>query len=896
MQRSICLVLVLLGVGILIVITSCGGGGTITTPPPAIMVSVSAVITTVQAGASTQITATVANDSSHQGVTWAVACPAASCGTVSAAATASGTPTTYSAPTPAPAGDLAVTITATSVADSSASNFVTVTVPGITISIAQSATTVPINTKAQLTATVSNDPTNKGVSWTVACGAAQCGTISPVATASGVATTYTAPTMFPAGDLAVTITATSVVNTSASNSAAVTVPGTTVLINQNTDTVLAGGKAQLTAAVTNDPTNKGVTWTVACSPAPCGSVSPTATASGTATTYTAPSVPPANDLPVTITATSVFNTSALSTANVTVSAVVVSAAPAGALLPANIAQQFTATLNNDPANKGVTWTLTQNKTPCSPTCGTISSANSASGIPITYTAPAKAPANAAVTLTATSVEDTTKSASATITISDGSVELVPDILALGSVVVNRKSKSQSSTLTNTGNSALSITSISITGTDPGDFSQKNTCSTSVGAGQSCAVTVTFSPKTTGFRSADVSISDSSTDSPQQVSLSGEGFTERGGLYEAAVSSALAQTGIVAVPFPEGPNKVGTRVMELVDAAREDPYLANGSKRALLVRFWYPTSLMEACKPAEYASPKVWSHFSQLLGVQLPEVLTNSCGNAPVADGVHPVVVFTPGYTATFTDYTFILEDLASRGYIVASVDHTFEATAVEFPDGGLVKSVFGSHLGGQWRGDNQALSYAISVRMQDLKFVMNELQRLSVRADSPFAGKLDMSRVAMAGHSMGGATAFLAMEQDPRVKAAVIVDGFLSSASIKPTQMPVLLLGMGRQNWNKDECRLWSNLQGARLGINLQGAEHVTPSDAVWLAKYAIKTGPMGPDKTIAALRDYIAAFLDANLGRRSLQPLLNGSSIDYPDAAVTTPIQPLCGERAKRK
>ena len=46
----------------------------------------------------------------------------------------------------------------------------------------------------------------------------------------------------------------------------------------------------------------------------------------------------------------------------------------------------------------------------------------------------------------------------------------------------------------------------------------------------------------------------------------------------------------------------------------------------------------------------------------------------------------------FTDYTFIAEDLASRGYVVAAVDHPCEATAVEFPDGRVVKSAFGSHL------------------------------------------------------------------------------------------------------------------------------------------------------------------------------------------------------------
>ena len=54
-------------------------------------------------------------------------------------------------------------------------------------------------------------------------------------------------------------------------------------------------------------------------------------------------------------------------------------------------------------------------------------------------------------------------------------------------------------------------------------------------------------------------------------------------------------------------------------------------------------------------------------------------------------------------------------------------------------------------------------------------------------------------------------------------------------------------------------------------AEHITPTDAVWLAEGAIRTTAMGRDKTIAAVRDYIAAFLDANLQSMAADRLLTG-------------------------
>jgi dienelactone hydrolase len=635
---------------------------------------------------------------------------------------------------------------------------------------------------------------------------------------------------------------------------------------------------------------------VSCTAPPCGTVSPTTTLSGIPATYTAPTTPPGNDLAVTITAASVANPSALGSASLIVLAITVSAAPGGALLPVNIAQQFTATVSNDPANAGVTWALSQAGTACSPSCGSVAPSNTASGSPTTYTGPAAALANPTVTLTATSATDTTKSSITTIRISAGTVKLVPNVLDFGKVIVNTNSSPQTVTLTNTGNSALSITSIAIKGTDAGDFSETNNCTAGVSAGQSCVSTVIFKPVALNLRSASISMSDTSADSPQQIGLSGTGWTRGKLVSGSALPSTLALEQTQVAPIPGGPDKVGTRILDLVDSSRNDPFSANGVKRELLVRFWYPASLNQGCQPALYTSLKVWNHFSKLVGAPLPDVMTNSCLNVHVTEGAHPVVVFTPRYTATFTDYTYLFEDLASRGYIVASVNHTHEATAVEFPDGRLVTSVLGSHLANTWEGDARTLSFATSVRLEDMRFVADELERLNVQADSPLAGTLDTSRVAIAGHSMGGATAFLKVLQEPRFRAGIIIDGFLPNALLKPTQTPVLILAAGREKWSSDECSLWSDLQCPRLAVNLIGAEHVAPSDEVWLTTDVIKTGDMGPEKMIAAVRDYIAAFLDANLRNQSSNSLLMGQSTEYPGVTVTMQNEPLSGCPNKRQ
>jgi dienelactone hydrolase len=762
------------------------------------------------------------------------------------------------------------------------------TVP-ISLSISPSSATLEASGTQQFTASVSSDPSNAGVAWSVSCLGGSCGTVSPTTAANGVAVTYTAPSTPPLSGLAVTVTARSRADNSKSASATVTIPGLTVSVTPGSASLQAGATQQFAANISNDRTNSGVNWSLtqdgsACSPG-CGTISPTFSANGSPIVYSAPATPPSSDLTVAVTATSAALSSATGSATVTVLAINVSIVPISALLPGGTTQQFTVSVGADPTHSGFTLALTENGTACSPTvCGTLSSTNTS---PVTYTAPAQVSSPAVVNLTATSVADTTKSTTAGISLTVGTLAIVPYSVDFGIVPKYETSTPQTLTLTNTGMTALSITKVELTGTNFAKFSiSSNQCATSLAPLGSCTIAVTFTPDDYATFAANLSITDSSVDSPQQVGLSGTGDVS--GSLRAELRSVLANSLRGVTPTPPGPSPVGTSVMDLVDSSRDDPYLGNGTKRELLVRFWYPASLRQGCTPAPYLSPGLRKVYSRLLEIQLPEVRTNSCQNAPVADGFHPVVVFTPGFTAGSTDYTFIFEDLASRGYVVASVDHTYEATAVEFPDGRVIHSIFGSYLGDVRRANRQALTFAVSVRLRDLETVVDVLERLNAEDGSRFAGKLDTTRIALAGHSLGGLTAILDVEKEPRFRAAINLEGGVPDGLITSTVTPVLILAAGREWWSESDRHLWNELRGPRFAVNLEGAEHVTPSDAVWLAKGAVKACAMGPDKAVAAIRSYIAAFLDAYLRGRPIDPLLTGRSPDYPDATVTLQDQSL--------
>ncbi len=161
-----------------------------------------------------------------------------------------------------------------------------------------------------LTAVVSNDSSNGGVTWSVTCGSSQCGTFNPTTTGSGAATTYTAPANVPTGGT-VNIVASSVTDGTATASASIGIAAPAGVSVSFAATPPAAATINniysLIAVVTGDSKNGGVTWTVTCATAACGTLNPTTTASNVATTYTAPAAIPTGGT-VKVTATSVSDT------------------------------------------------------------------------------------------------------------------------------------------------------------------------------------------------------------------------------------------------------------------------------------------------------------------------------------------------------------------------------------------------------------------------------------------------------------------------------------------------------------------------------------------------------------------------------------------------------------
>jgi hypothetical protein len=103
------------------------------------------------------------------------------------------------------------------------------------------------------------------------------------------------------------------------------------------------------------------------------------------------------------------------------------------------------------------------------------------------------------------------------------VQLSPTSLAFGSITVGTPSTARAVTLSNIGTATLTLTSITIAGTNPGDFTQTNNCGPSLGIGANCTINVTFTPAVAGSRSGSLRVTDNASGSPQSVSLTGTGL-------------------------------------------------------------------------------------------------------------------------------------------------------------------------------------------------------------------------------------------------------------------------------------------------------------------------------------------------------------------------------------
>jgi dienelactone hydrolase len=232
----------------------------------------------------------------------------------------------------------------------------------------------------------------------------------------------------------------------------------------------------------------------------------------------------------------------------------------------------------------------------------------------------------------------------------------------------------------------------------------------------------------------------------------------------------------------------------------------------------------------------------------------------IRPGGWPLILFSHGRNGNRTNLTAVAEDLASHGFVVVGVDHTYDSFAVQFPDGRTVAANRPAVY------DDATLAEEVAVRAGDLRFVLDQV--LAGRALRRVGGRINHHRIGAFGHSLGGATAAELLRTDRRVRAGSNLDGaFATTSPTLATPRPFLLLTRPdhHDTWKRwaSEQRVWGrHLVVAGTG-HFSFTDFDTIADAIGVERHPLYFGTITAGRTTALDRTYLRAFFRHHLQGR---------------------------------
>ncbi len=381
----------------------------------------------------------------------------------------------------------------------------------------------------------------------------------------------------------------------------------------------------------------------------------------------------------------------------------------------------------------------------------------------------------------------------------------------------------------------------------------------------------------------------------------------------------AAPGPTATSQPSGPHPVGRRHFVWRDETRAD-VTDPTRRREVPVTIWYPAAELPA-GPAEPALGGSWGdrRFAQLekklgpaLVADLREWRVSARTDAPLlrGDARLAVVLFAPGLGWLPTDYSVLVEDLASHGYVVVGTTPAGLADVVVWPDGRETRRSLG--LGAAIGTDQVHLH-------EDARFVLRQALAMDADPTSFLRNRLDLARVGAFGHSLGGATAHVLAATEPTVRAALNIDGdpMGSVLDVRPTQ-PLMLVSSespsiddapdlpspehrqrtieGLERSERRRTADWARMSSASRAtwrVRVQGTRHLNFEDAALFASRLqtrqerwMRVGPIDGRRGLTVTATLVRAFFDHTLRGQS-DRLLRDPSASLPEARLDTTAAP---------
>lgn len=362
-----------------------------------------------------------------------------------------------------------------------------------------------------------------------------------------------------------------------------------------------------------------------------------------------------------------------------------------------------------------------------------------------------------------------------------------------------------------------------------------------------------------------------------------------------------------LPEPTGDYTVATRTATWTDSSRDETFTEQVDFRKIVVQVWYPMVDKGQGSPALYIdSPKLrlpalakQLHLPVTLFRHFDSVKTNSYTNDSGEElGTDvPVILFSHGLSGMRFQNTSLIEELASHGYVVFAADHSYEANITIFDDGETADYKAGKHS--VFRGDQLGdidLSQ-LSIVVDDLKFIID---KISDDSSDLFLDKVryDITKIGVAGHSLGGAAVLNAMAVDKRIDAAMILDGWYIPVpdSILAQGVNQAVFHLGQKQWPDPNNylrmdRLLAHSRGPIFKLLIPGTVHTDFTDMPLFTPFSLiigYTATRNPTALNNLIRRSTISFFDTYLkGHDSdeLQALINAEK--EANSYIFTPLKP---------
>ncbi|MHA1718066.1 MAG: alpha/beta hydrolase family protein [Promethearchaeota archaeon] len=373
-----------------------------------------------------------------------------------------------------------------------------------------------------------------------------------------------------------------------------------------------------------------------------------------------------------------------------------------------------------------------------------------------------------------------------------------------------------------------------------------------------------------------------------------------------------------MPEPTGPFSIGTTTYELTDYSRNETFTEDPDDfRKLLIKTWYPAnskSVLEK-KPQKYLTPEFYFK-------DLAKIPTHSFVDVSVSDSQekYPVILFSHGYGAFEGLYQVLMEELASQGFIIFSINHPYEAAftyfslnsivkiQVELPtlnqEEEILKNILSSPhktleekritlalMENSFFWSNQ-LEESLTIWTEDTQFVLDQLEISNSNRDSLigkiFYNKLDLDKIGIIGHSFGGATAGEMCLIDDRIKAGINMDGIeIGHALTKNLSVPFMF--MYSNDFNRVNNVLFLQAENDAYSMVIDYSEHMNFCDYSIVSNYFIRIGmdlgllgAIKGQRMLEIMNLYVSTFFNEYLlGIES--SLLNETNYNYPEVRITS-------------